>query len=347
MRGQCVRGRGNAAVRLIVTDYDSPWKTALERYFPQFMAFFFPEAHAGIDWSQGHTFLDKELQKVVRDAELGRRLADKLVRVRGRDGQDDRVLVHIEVQGQPESDFAKRMYVYNYRLFDRYDRPVVSLAVLGDSVGETLGRFGYRRWGCAVSLEFPVVCLGDYRDRWDELEQSANPFAVAVQAHLKARETRTDVTGRYQAKLHLVKSLYRRGWQRLDVQELFRFIDWVLELPGALEQRLWDEVQTSEEVQKMRYLSTIERMAIDRGFQKGLDEGKAKGLAEGKAKGLAEGKAKGLAEGRAELLARILRRRFGDLPEWVEIRLREATPEQLESWADHALDATHLEAVFD
>ena len=24
------------------------------------------------------------------------------------------------------------MYVYNYRLFDRYDRPVVSLAVLGD-----------------------------------------------------------------------------------------------------------------------------------------------------------------------------------------------------------------------
>ncbi len=146
-----------------MTDYDSPWKTALERYFPQFMAFFFPEAHAGIDWSQGHTFLDKELQKVVRDAELGRRLADKLVRVRGRDSQDDRVLVHIEVQGQPESDFAKRMYVYNYRLFDRYDRPVVSLAVLGDSVGETLGRFGYRRWGCAVSLEFPVVCLGDYR----------------------------------------------------------------------------------------------------------------------------------------------------------------------------------------
>jgi len=159
------------------------------------------------------------------------------------------------------------------------------------------------------------------------------------------------VTGRYQAKLHLVKGLYRRGWQRQDVQELFRFIDWVLELPGALEQRLWDEVQTSEEVQKMRYLSTIERMAIDRGFQKGLDEGKAKGLAEGKAKGLAEGKAKGLAEGRAEgraeLLARILRRRFGDLPEWVEIRLREATPAQLESWADHALDATHLEAVFD
>lgn len=318
-----------------MTDYDSPWKTALERYFPHFMALFFPEAHAGIDWSQGYTFLDKELQKVVRDAELGRRLVDKLVRVRGRDGQDDRVLIHIEVQGQPESDFAKRMYVYNYRLFDRYDRPVVSLAVLGDSVGETLGRFGYRRWGCAVNLEFPVVCLGDYRDRWDELEQSANPFAVVAQAHLKARETQNDATVRYQAKLRLIKSLYRRGWQRQDVLELFRFIDWVLTLPSDLEKRLWDEVRTSEEVQKMRYLSTIERMAIDQGFQKGLDEGKIRGIAEGRA------------EGRAELLARILRRRFGDLPDWVEIRLREATPAQLESWADQMLDAATLEAVFD
>ena len=27
-------------------DYDSPWKDALEHAFPEFMAFYFPEAHA-------------------------------------------------------------------------------------------------------------------------------------------------------------------------------------------------------------------------------------------------------------------------------------------------------------
>jgi len=31
-------------------DYDSPWKEALEDYFPAFMAFFFPQADADIDW---------------------------------------------------------------------------------------------------------------------------------------------------------------------------------------------------------------------------------------------------------------------------------------------------------
>ena len=77
------------------SDYDSPWKEALEYYFEAFMAFFFSQAHADIAWSRGYEFLDKELQQVVRDAELGRRLADKLVKVWRNDGQEAWVLVHI------------------------------------------------------------------------------------------------------------------------------------------------------------------------------------------------------------------------------------------------------------
>ena len=115
-----------------VGDYDSPWKEILELYFQHFMAFFFPEAHDDIDWTAGYEVLDTELQKVVRDAELGKRLADKLFKVQRRGGASLMVLVHVEVQGQKDDDFAERMYVYNYRLFDRYGQDVVSLAVLSD-----------------------------------------------------------------------------------------------------------------------------------------------------------------------------------------------------------------------
>jgi len=55
-----------------MTDYDSPWKLALKRYFPDFLAFFFPAAHAGIDWSQGYTMLDNELQRPVVEGRPGR-----------------------------------------------------------------------------------------------------------------------------------------------------------------------------------------------------------------------------------------------------------------------------------
>jgi len=136
------------------------------------------EAHAEIDWSRGYTLLDKELQKVVRDAALGRRWADALIGVTGRDGQEDWVLVHVEVQGVGKPDFAQRMFVYNYRLYDRHGRPVVSLAVLGEPASGAFGEFGYQRWGCRMGLRFPVVSLSDWRARWAELDASANPFAV-------------------------------------------------------------------------------------------------------------------------------------------------------------------------
>ncbi len=62
-------------------DYDSPWKEILECYFQEFIAFFFPEIAEETDWERGYVFLDKEFQQVTRDAELGRRYADKLVQL--------------------------------------------------------------------------------------------------------------------------------------------------------------------------------------------------------------------------------------------------------------------------
>ncbi len=57
---------------------------------------------------------------------MGRRLADKLVRVHTLDGSPLMVLIHVEVQGSHETDFSERMYVYNYRIYDKYRCPVVS-----------------------------------------------------------------------------------------------------------------------------------------------------------------------------------------------------------------------------
>jgi hypothetical protein len=42
-------------------DYDNPWKTVIELYFREFMAFFFPEIASDIDWERGFVFMDKEL----------------------------------------------------------------------------------------------------------------------------------------------------------------------------------------------------------------------------------------------------------------------------------------------
>jgi hypothetical protein len=68
----------------------------------------------------------------VQDAELGKRFVNKLVRVTLHHGGQKWIYIHIEVQGTKQAEFAKRMFVYNYRIYDRYDRPVASFAVLAD-----------------------------------------------------------------------------------------------------------------------------------------------------------------------------------------------------------------------
>ena len=264
------------------SEYDSPWKQVLAAYFPDFMAFFFPDAHQGIDWSRPHEFLDKELEQAVLDASLGQREVDKLVKVWRPGGEEAWVLIHVEVQSQQERDFGERMYVYNYRLYDHHRRPVVSLAVLGDQVSRWRpSQFGYALWGCRVGFEFPVVKLLDYQARWAELEHSLNPFALVVMAHVRSQQTRHQGEERKAAKMALTRDLYRRGWLRQDVLNLLRFIDWVMQLPSELEQAYREEVAAMEAEMGKPYITSFERLSKEEGMQQGMREGLLAGIALG------------------------------------------------------------------
>jgi hypothetical protein len=296
-------------------DYDSPWKEAIELYFWEFMAFFFPAIAPHLAQHRDPEFLDTELQQIVRDADVGRRWADKLVKVWLVDGTETWLLIHIEVQSQYQAEFAQRMYVYNYRLRDRYDRPVVSLGVLADD---------RPRWrpstyetsvlGCEVRFNFPVVKLLDYAEDWSALEANRNPFATVVMAHLKARETSGDALRRKDWKLRLTRRLYEQGYGREDILELYRFIDWLIDLPEPLEMVFQAELAAYEGDGTMRYVSTIERQ----GIQKGREEGRQE-------------------EGRS-LVLRLLNRCIGELPESVIQQVDTLSIESLEALGEALLD---------
>jgi hypothetical protein len=291
-------------------DFDSPWKEGLEEYFPEFMAFFFPEIEQDIDWGQGITFLDTELQQVVRDAELGRRWADKLVQVWRKDGQETWVLCHIEIQNQKEEGFALRMLVYNYRLRDRYNIPVVSLAVLSDENAEwrpTL--YESSLWGCGLTFWFPVVKLLDYGDSWQLLEESNNPFSTIVMAHLKTQATRNNPVERKEWKLRLTRRLYERGYDRQNILNLYRFIDWLLILPDDLADEVEIEITRYEQEGTMPYVTRIERRA----------------------------EARGLVNGERTMAIRLLNRKFGALSEPALKLLHGLSPLQVEQLGDELL----------
>jgi hypothetical protein len=225
------------------------------------MAFFFPEIHDDINWAKGHDFMDQEFQQIVRDADLSKRYVDKLVRVWKLNGTERLVFVHIEVQSQEDRDFSNRMFVYNYRIRDCYNEKIVSLAILGDDRANWRPEpFQDELWGCKVNFEFPMVKLLDYESRWSELENSRNPFAVAVMAHLKTKETKKDPQSRKRWKLQLTRGLDEQGWERQDIMELFLFLDWLMQLPEGLKQEFKTELDQYEQEKQMRYVSLSEEI---------------------------------------------------------------------------------------
>ncbi|WP_414550491.1 Rpn family recombination-promoting nuclease/putative transposase [Anabaena sp. CCY 0017] len=304
-------------------DFDSPWKEILEAYFPQAMQFFFPETAALIDWERPYQFLNKEFQQIACEAEQGKRYADQLVKVWQIQGQELWLLIHVEIQAQKEDNFSKRMFTYNFRIFDRFDQPAISLAILCDTNREWRpSNYSYNYPDTRLDFEFGSVKLLDYEDSWEELENSNNPFATVVMAHLKTQQTRSSPAERKIWKFRLIRRLYDIGLQEQDIRNLYRFIDWVMILPKALENQFWDEFKQFEQERTMRYVTTGERIGYERGREEGKQEGRQ--------------------EGEQAIILKLLKRRVGELSPEIQQRIQSLSGNQLETLGEALLDFTSM-----
>ncbi len=146
------------------------------------------------------------------------------------------------------------------------------------------------------------------------LETSTNPFAIVVLAHLQAQATRKDPQQRKQVKFTLVRQLYERGYNRQQVLDLFRFIDWVLFLSEALKREFWQELRTFEEERRMPYITSVEEI----GFERGIEQGEK------------------------SLILRQLTRRVGALSEGLQSQVERLSLPQLEALGEALLDFTGL-----
>jgi hypothetical protein len=270
-------------------NYDEPWKEALTEYFEAFLCFFFPEVHQLIDWTKIPESLEKELKRITASAKTKKRFADKLYKVWLLSGEEVWILIHIEIQSQYEENFPQRMYIYNYRAFDLYQKPVISLAILGDErVNWRPDSYNYTIAGCEVSLKFPTVKLLDYEERWSELEASSNPFAIIVMAHLKTKATTGKLPQREQWKWKLIRGLYEKEFEREQIIKLFEIIDNMMTLSPELQSSLESKIKQFEEERTMPLMSNMELRGMERGKEIGKEIGELRGMERGKEIGALE-----------------------------------------------------------
>ncbi len=163
-----------------------------------------------------------------------------------------------------------------------------------------------------------TVKLLDYQPQAQALLVDPNPFALVTAAHLLTQQTKGDDGQRLAAKWRLAKLLYERNWDKQRIIDLFSVIDWMMQVPKDLQNQLWQDIEQLERNRAMPYITSVERIGIE----------------------------KGMRQGESALLERQLTRRFGPPSAEALGRLNAATVEELEQWAENILDATTLEEVF-
>ena len=253
----------------ITANYDETWKEAIGDYFDSFLAFFYPQVYQQIDWTKTPISLDKELEQITASAESKTRHADKLFQVWLLDNQEIWILIHVEVQSQYDKEFSQRMFIYNYRAFDLYQKPVISLAILGDETKSWRpNSYQYGFGSSQLIFNFSIVKLLDYQ--WEELEQSNNIFAIVVMAHLKTKATNSNLSAREQWKWNLARLLYERGYNRKEIVDLYKVIDLMMALSEDLQLSFEEKLATYQEKRKMPLLTNIERRTIERTEKKNI-----------------------------------------------------------------------------
>ena len=90
-------------------------------------------------------------------------------------------------------------------------------------------------------------------------------------------------------------------------------------LPKELEEDFRQQLNVYEEERRMQYVTSIERIGIEKGIQQGIQQGVLR------------------------MLLRQLQRRFESVPEEVQTRLSEISVEQLEALSDVALTVDSLD----
>ena len=111
---------------------DYLWKGIVSKLFPDFMRLVHPEIEQVLDLDRECEFLDKELQQVdqLADGKYAQRIVDHLVKVYTKEGNDNYILLHVEVQGRYSANFSERMFQYYYLLKNKYKRSVAAYAII-------------------------------------------------------------------------------------------------------------------------------------------------------------------------------------------------------------------------
>ena len=285
---------------------DKLWKGIIEDCFEDFFRFFYPEWADWIDFERGMEFLDKELEQLMPESADNPRYVDKLVKLHTKQGKEHWILIHIEIQGYRDKDFAERMFIYFYRIFDKHRRPINAIAILTDgSPGFHPQSFEYSFMNTRLAYHFDTYKLLEKKQA-DFYLQSDNPFSIVLETAWGSLKAKKGIK-LLELKKKAARRLFQSGLTRKKVESILDFIRfyvkfkrWEKENTFKFERFISELTQNKEAMAfgvTERIMEALKEEALEKGMKQGMKQGMEKGMEKGIEKGIRESIARLLQKG--------------------------------------------------
>ncbi|MEW6696105.1 MAG: Rpn family recombination-promoting nuclease/putative transposase [Bacillota bacterium] len=292
-------------------DHDRLFKELLETFFVEFMGLFFREASQFIDFSH-LKFLSQE---VFTDVTVGeKRAIDILVETKLKD-EKQVILVHVESQSYVQKEFGERMFIYFSRLYEKHRCKILPIAVFSyDKMHDEIESFELG-FSFLDVLKFNFYKLELRKLHWREFIKSDNPVAAALLSKMGYRKEE-----KVQVKLEFLRMLARMQMDPARAELIGGFFHSCLRLNKQEQEQFEEEVNRlgKKEAEIIMQLTTP-------WHEKGRIEGNL--------------------EGQSALVLKLLKKRFGEVPEDLEKLIKSLNSERLEAVGEALLDIKNIEEL--
>ncbi|KAM3091941.1 Rpn family recombination-promoting nuclease/putative transposase [Phormidesmis sp. 146-12] len=284
-----------------MVDHDRLFKELLTTFFAEFLDLFLPEIASTIE-RDSIQFLPQEYFADLTSGED--KIIDLLVEVK-QSGEEVGFLVHIEAQSYTQSNFARRMFFYFARLYQKYVQRIYPIVVFSfDEPLRAEPQTHTVEFSGLKVLEFNFAAIQLNQLDWRNFIDQPNPIAAALMSKMRIAPQ-----DRPRVKAECLRLLTTLRLDPAKTRLISGFVDTYLRL-NEVEEPLF-----AEEIGKLEATEQEQIMEITTSWM-----------------------AQGMAQGERSLIFRLLARKVGEVPEALRRQIEALPIEQLESLGEALLD---------
>jgi hypothetical protein len=258
LRARLYSPSANIAYKKMI-DHDRLFKELLSTFFVEFLDLFLPQVAQSID-RDSIQFLPQEVFTDVTSGE--KKEVDLLAQVKYRQ-QDTYFLIHVENQSYTQSEFAKRMFKYFARLYEKYDLPIYPLVIFSfDEPKRAESTNHYVRFTDLNVLDFNFKAIQLNQLSWRDYLIQQNPVAAALMSKMNI-----PTSERPQVKAECLRLLTTLRLDPARMQLISGFVDTYLRLDTTEEQAfqaIIDTMGLTERGEVMEIVTSWEQKALEK-----------------------------------------------------------------------------------